>query len=83
MLAPFTPFIAEEGIFKNLTGKESVHLEDYPVFDEKLVDEDLVREMGVAREIISEGLQLRSRVCIKVRQPLQTLLFVWKTEDDG
>jgi isoleucyl-tRNA synthetase len=69
LMAPFTPFIAEE-IYKNLTGEESVHLANFPVADEKLVDEKLNQEMGQARNIITEALQLRAKAGIKVRQPL-------------
>jgi isoleucyl-tRNA synthetase len=71
-MAPFMPFIAEE-IFKNLTGKESVHLENFPVADEKLIDEKLNEEMQITREIITEALQLRAKAGIKVRQPLPEL----------
>jgi isoleucyl-tRNA synthetase len=69
LMAPFTPFIAEE-IYKNLTNEESVHLADFPKADEKLIDEKLNKEMDKARTIISEGLQLRAKAGIKVRQPL-------------
>jgi len=68
-MAPFTPFIAEE-IYKNLTGNESVHLRYFPKADERLIDEKLNEEMDVARNIIREGLQLRAKAGIKVRQPL-------------
>jgi isoleucyl-tRNA synthetase len=70
LMAPFTPFIAEE-IYKNLTNEESVHLADFPVADEKLVDEKLNQEMAKVREIITQGLQLRAKAKIKVRQPLK------------
>ncbi|MCK9378603.1 MAG: isoleucine--tRNA ligase [Candidatus Moranbacteria bacterium] len=69
VMAPFAPFISEE-IFKNLTGKESVHLEEMPMADEKLIDERLNEEMQKTREIITEALQLRAKNGIKVRQPL-------------
>jgi isoleucyl-tRNA synthetase len=69
LMAPFTPFIAEE-IFKNLTGKESVHLENFPKASEKLIDEKLNEEMASVRNVISEGLQMRAQAKIKVRQPL-------------
>jgi isoleucyl-tRNA synthetase len=76
-MAPFTPFIAEE-IYKNLTlagqaGKESVHLADFPVADEKLIDKKLNDEMQKTREIITEALQLRAKAGVKVRQPLREL----------
>ncbi len=72
LIAPFTPFIADE-IFKNLTGNESVHLADYPKADEGLIDEKLNGEMNQLRDIVSEGLQLRAKSGIKVRQPLNEL----------
>ena len=72
VMAPFTPFIAEE-IYKNLTGKESVHLVDFPLADESLIDENVNADMGAVREIVNIGLQLRARSAIKVRQPLSEL----------
>ncbi|MFA6159559.1 MAG: isoleucine--tRNA ligase [Parcubacteria group bacterium] len=78
LMAPFTPFIAEE-IFRNLSGAvetqnfASVHLQDFPIADEKLIDEKLNEEMREARIIISLGLQLRADAKIKVRQPLEEL----------
>lgn len=76
LMAPFTPFIAEE-IYTNLTGEESVHLADFPTYDEEKAKSnhgiDLVEKMAKIREIISSGLQLRAQAKIKVRQPLQTV----------
>ena len=72
LMAPFTPFIAEE-IYKNLTGNESVHLADFSVADESMIDEKLNQEMEEARTIITEALQLRAKAGIKVRQPLNKL----------
>jgi len=80
VMAPFTPFISEE-IFRNLVlssqstvhGKESVHLEDFPVANEKLIDEKVNSEMEMVREIVNIGLQLRAKNGIKVRQPLSEL----------
>lgn len=72
LMAPFTPFIAEE-IYKNLAGNESVHLAEFPKADESLIDEKLNEEMNQARNIVSEGLQLRAQAKIKVRQPLNEL----------
>jgi isoleucyl-tRNA synthetase len=74
LMAPFTPFIAEE-IYKNLTRKESVHLVDFPKADESLIDDKLNEEMNIVRKIVSEGLQLRAKAGIKVRQPLADLRF--------
>lgn len=79
LMAPFTPFIAEE-IYKNLTlvgqaGEESVHLAEFPVADEKLIDEKLNQNMSDLREIISVGLQERAKNGIKVRQPLAKVIL--------
>ncbi len=74
VLAPFCPFISEE-IYRNLTGEESVHLCDFPVADEKLIDEKLNANMGDLREIITLGLQDRAKNKIKVRQPLKRVFL--------
>lgn len=71
LMAPFTPFMTET-IFMNLTNKEkgSVHLQDYPVVDEKLIDEKLSEQMDLVRTIVEKGLAERAKEKIKVRQPL-------------
>ncbi|HCU70952.1 MAG TPA: isoleucine--tRNA ligase, partial [Candidatus Moranbacteria bacterium] len=74
VMAPFTPFIAEE-IYKNLTGKESVHLADFPVADESLIDEKVNTGMRVIRDIVNQGLSLRAEKMLKVRQPLNEMLI--------
>lgn len=82
LMAPFTPFVSEE-IYKNLTGGESVHLVDFPVADAGLIDEKLNAEMGLVRQAISEGLQLRAVAKIKVRQPLKSVSIkhgTWNNE---
>jgi isoleucyl-tRNA synthetase len=67
VLAPFTPFLAEE-LYHKLTGGESVHLLDWPEFGH--VNELLIRDMQFVREIITEGLAQRAVAGIKARQPL-------------
>lgn len=69
LMAPFTPFMSEE-IYKNLTGEKSVHLAEFPVADESLIDERLNENMEIVRNIITDSLQLRATAGIKVRQPL-------------
>jgi len=69
LMAPFTPFIADE-VYKNLTGKESVHLSDFPEADVLMMNDKLNQEMAEVRAIVSAGLQLRASAKIKVRQPL-------------
>lgn len=74
LLAPLTPFIAEE-IYKGAQGKEeSVHLAVWPLVT-TLSDKDrqLLTDMEEARRVVSLGLEARARANIKVRQPLQSL----------
>jgi len=72
LMAPFTPFLAEE-MYRNLTGEESVHLAEWPVADESLIDGRLNEEMKVVRELVTIGLKLRADAKVKVRQPLSAL----------
>ncbi|MFZ1654387.1 MAG: isoleucine--tRNA ligase [Candidatus Moraniibacteriota bacterium] len=72
LMAPFTPFIAEE-IYRNLTDEESVHLAEYPVADDSLIDEKLNEDMNLIRFIVTEGLNDRVKHGIKVRQPLSRI----------
>lgn len=67
IMAPFTPFLAEE-LYQKLTGGESVHLLDWPKVGS--IDEDLLERMELTRDIISSGLNQRAVLGIKVRQPL-------------
>ncbi len=75
LLAPFTPFITEE-IYKNLTGKKSVHLADWPNVKKLDSQEDLLRDqilrdqMEIIRKICELGHAKRKENNIKVRQPL-------------
>lgn len=72
LTAPFVPFVSEE-IYKNLTEKESVHLAEWPEFDESLINPSLEHEMRLAREIIEAGHAIRKEKSIKVRQPLSAI----------
>mgnify|MGYP000574123260 FL=1 len=68
ILAPFTPFLAEE-LYHNLTGDdESIHLKDWLPAGE--VDETVVKSMDLTRRIVNDGLRARAVSGIKVRQPL-------------
>ena len=71
LLAPFAPFISESGYLSlAVNRKESVHLEDYPVADDKYINKQLLEDMNVVREICSLGLNIRDENRIKLRQPL-------------
>ncbi len=78
LLAPFTPFVAEE-IWRNLAADrngspESVHLSDYPAFDESVVDRGLEEAMAAARVIVELGRRVRVDTKTRTRQPLAEAL---------
>jgi isoleucyl-tRNA synthetase len=76
LLAPFTPFVADD-IYTNLDGTEdSVHLCDFPESNQTLVDKELDFDMGVARRTVELGRAARSQAKIKVRQPLREAVIV-------
>ena len=92
ILAPFTPFLAEE-LYQKMTGAgvvnseipESVHLLDWP--EAGLIDEAVLAQMAKTREIITAGLAERmkkteSEAQIKVRQPLAKLIYAGEKLDD-
>jgi isoleucyl-tRNA synthetase len=74
LLAPFAPFISEE-MFRNLTGKESVHLEDFPEGDKEFLNEDLTKGMIKVRKITETGHAKRKEAGLKLRQPLSSVLY--------
>lgn len=89
LLAPFTPFLAEE-LYQKMTGAgsldstimESVHLLDWPEVGE--INDEVIEKMTRTREIITEGLAMRMNKSeteeqIKVRQPLAE--FTYKGEN--
>jgi isoleucyl-tRNA synthetase len=74
LLAPFTPFVADE-IYDNLDGTlASVHLEDWPQPDER--DLALEADMAVAREAVRLGHRARAAATVKLRQPLREAVIV-------
>ncbi len=79
LMAPIAPFYADR-LFCDLiaaTGREkveSVHLSEFPVCNEALIDKDLEERMQMAQDVSSMVLALRRKVNIKVRQPLQTIM---------
>jgi isoleucyl-tRNA synthetase len=74
LLAPLTPFVADE-IYENLDGAEpSVHLCDFPVAGER--DEQLEWQMQVVRDAVELGRAARAHAKLKVRQPLREAVVV-------
>ena len=80
LIAPITPYISEE-LYRNLTNEESVHLADYPVCNESLINEEIENRMDLVRDLISTGRYVREEAKIKVRQPLQEALLDIKDKD--
>jgi isoleucyl-tRNA synthetase len=80
LIAPITPFISEE-MYRNLTGEESVHLADYPVFNEELINNEIEEKMDLVRNLISIGRYVREEAKIKVRQPLSEALIDGKNKE--
>jgi isoleucyl-tRNA synthetase len=80
LAAPVAPFYMDK-LFRDLnsvTGNheaESVHLADFPAYDEALIDTELEARMDVAQKLSSMILGLRRKVNIKVRQPLNKMLL--------
>lgn len=70
--APFVPFISEAMYLqlKGPTDPESVHLCDFPVYNQSLRHQELEEEMRYAQEVVSLGHALRKEYKLKVRQPL-------------
>ncbi|MCK5332527.1 class I tRNA ligase family protein [Candidatus Parcubacteria bacterium] len=69
LLAPFMPFLSEE-IYRNLTGKESVHLENFPIADSEMINEQVSTAMSFVRQAVTLGLAIRAKNSIKVRMPI-------------
>ena len=85
LMAPFTPFLAEE-LYQKMTGsEESVHLLDWPAAGN--IDTDVIEKMAETRKIITDALALRmqksdTEAQIKVRQPLSKLVYAGEKLDD-
>ena len=74
ILAPFTPFLAEE-LYHNLTGDdESIHLKDWLPAGE--INRAILRDMNALRAAVNDGLSKRAAEGIKVRQPLASAKLV-------
>ena len=84
LVAPVMPFMTEQ-MYGNLTngkGKESIHLDDYPVADEALIDQRLSDATRLAMRLSSMGRAARSKAGLKVRQPLEHALVRLRSTDE-
>jgi isoleucyl-tRNA synthetase len=88
LMAPLAPFITEE-MYGNLErsvnqdAPDSVHLTSFPVANPLLVDQPLMDATRLAMRISSMGRAARSRVGLKVRQPLASVLVSPRTPKEG
>lgn len=74
LIAPIMPFISEK-IYQNLThNKQSVHLENYPLCDETMIDASLENQMQEVISIVNLARAVRAETNIKTRQPLARML---------
>ncbi len=79
LCAPIIPYTTEE-IYKDLTNEESVHLCDFPIYNESLINEEIEVKMDLVRDLISTGRYVREETKIKVRQPISECLIDGKYE---
>ena len=79
VMAPLAPFISES-IFKNLTGRLSVHLENWPQAEESVIDNALEEEMTHAQDLASVLNAFRKQAGVKVKIPFKTLSYTGPVE---
>jgi isoleucyl-tRNA synthetase len=81
LLAPFCPFLTDE-MYRNLTASgSSVHLSDWPVYDDAAIDDALEAEMTLARTLVSLGRAARAEAKLGVRQPLPRAIALLASGD--
>lgn len=80
IIAPFMPFVSDY-IYKNLTLDKSVHLTDFPKYDENLIDLELNNDTEKVQKIITLGLAWRANNKIRVRQPLKSITITFELSD--
>ena len=80
LMSPIAPFYADQ-LFSDLNASTnrqhaaSVHLSDFPIADDNLIDKSLEERMELAQKVSSMVLALRKKVNIRVRQPLQRMMI--------
>ncbi len=83
LAAPFIPFITE-AIYQQLKRPhmaESVHITDFPLFDEEIYDVLIEKEMEYAQIVVNLGHSLRKEHRLKVRQPLSRVFVISNKKD--
>jgi isoleucyl-tRNA synthetase len=88
LLAPFTPFVAEE-LYQNLVrgvdpaAPESVHLSAWPVVDEQAIDAGVSFDMAAVRRVVEMGRAARNAAAVKTRQPLAEVVVALPAAECG
>ncbi len=81
LMAPIVPFVTED-IYQNLVANidenapESIHLSDFPKFEESLADDSLIQEVDAVVTLVSLGRSARNKANIKIRQPISEIVIV-------
>ncbi len=85
VIAPFTPFLSEKTYQQLLQGektkKESVHLEDYPEVQKKLIDLELEDAITRVQNVIVLARNLREKLQVKVKIPLNKLTIIHRNKE--
>lgn len=72
LMAPIAPFISEK-LYLGLSNETSVHLADWPDYEENMISDDLEMKMDLIRKLAEAGHSKRKELGLKVRQPLKEL----------
>jgi len=81
MFSPFAPYISEaiyQKMFREIEGKESIHLLDWP--KQENYDEELIKEMEIVKELVSKTFSLRMKKGVKLRRPVRRVIIIPKDE---
>ena len=87
VLSPVIPFISDE-MYENLVcsfdenAYSSIHLTEFPTYNESLVDENLILEIDTVKQIVSFGRSARNKANLKIRQPLKKVKIYLKQKND-
>ncbi len=82
-MAPFTPHISEE-VYQHMGGdKLTIHMEDWPVCDEKLIREDIEHNMSIIQELVESIATERAKMGSKLRWPLKQIFICGKEKESN
>lgn len=83
LMAPFTPFIAEE-VYRNLSqdGHESVHLDSYPDAQSDAIRPELEKAVDRMSELCVMGRNIREKIKVRGKVPLKSLRIIMRSQDD-